>query len=444
MLFRSGLMFVAFTVENLIYEDLSNKVYSYISIWSAFLTSAFFLGYFPSFQRDKTDPRLEITQRHPAFIEILFAFVMIPILLILTVVLLIWAVQILIVGNWQEFELLATIFTAYALIGIFLAVMVSHYDQQLARLFRRIFPIAAIIFLAFEAYAIYRQIIMSGIKDSEYFIILLWIFSLLAALVLLSGRPHVNRLIAVFALIITVLAVLPLTGFQAVPVTSQSARLQNVLLRNDMLVDGRIRTAPPAISLADKITITDAALFLMRDELADVPKAPWLSASLASAPAFGRLFGFEPTYAEFMPDDRTYREIYLYLPASNIDIAGYETSIFSISGFEQPVVINGRRGEYKLSFRNLTGLETPSLLVTRNDETVMNRSFSIWLEGLAAKYDDSFDKSRQPDADDMTLELEQGGVKVMIVFQHVTLHIDSRGQISAFLFPAAVYFAETD
>ena len=437
-----GLMFVAFTVENLIYDGLDEKVYMHIAIWSGFLGIAFFLGYFPLFHRNKTDPRLEIAQKHPAFIEILFAYVMIPIMLILTVVLLVWAVQILIVGNWQEFGLLTTIFSAYALFGIFLSVMVSHYVQPTARFFARVFPIAAIVFLAFEGYAIYRQTNLFGIKTAEYAIILIWLFTIFAALVLLFNRPPANRLIAVFAALLTILAVLPITGYQAVPVASQSRRLQTVLLKNDMIIEGQIRNAPPGISLTDRQTITDAALFLMDDEYESIRKAPWLENSLAAFPTFRHLFGFEPEYEGYTPDDRIYKEINLFSPGGTVDITGYAYSTISAVGFDRPVTINGRNGEYEISLRNMNRSGTPTVLIIRDGQTVMSRSMTAYIDELVIKYEDSAEKGQQPDIDDMTLVLEQGGLKVLIVFQNITIQISSNGEKSTYLYPAAFYFSE--
>ena len=58
-----GAMFIAFSVQSLLYKEMSQNVYTYISIWSSFFALAFFLGYFPRFSKDAEDPRLETAQK---------------------------------------------------------------------------------------------------------------------------------------------------------------------------------------------------------------------------------------------------------------------------------------------------------------------------------------------------------------------------------------------
>jgi len=436
-----GLFFVAFTVQSLIYEDLSEKVYAYIAIWSLFLGFAFFLGYFPRFRKGEQDSRLEVAQKHPAFAEILFAYVLIPIMFILTIVLLIWAVQILIVGNWQEFELLAVIFTAYSMFGVFLSIMVSHYTQPLAVLYRRIFPFSALLFLLFEAYTIYRQVAAEGIKAGEYFICLFWLFALLAVLVLLSGQPRRNRLIAWIALGLTVLSVLPFTGYQAVPVVSQTERLRVILSKNDMIVDGSIVTAPSSISLADKIVITDAATFLMSDEYKNQVRAAWLADRIKSGVTFRSIFGFSETYSEYKPDEDITREIYLTLQGGFVDISDYSYSAFTTGDFSRPIVIKGTAGEYAVRFLNMDNDRTPAVELSRNGQVILNQNLSAWIDGLVAKYPEGSMKN-QPDVADMTVTFQAEGVRLMVVFQNVTIYVGVDDTTRAYLYPGAVYLGE--
>ncbi|HAL73799.1 MAG TPA: hypothetical protein DCM45_01750 [Clostridiales bacterium] len=436
-----GLFFVAFTVQSLIYEDLSEKVFSYIAIWSLFLGFAFFLGYFPRFRRNEKDNRLDIAQKHPAFAEILFAYVLVPIMFILTVVMLIWAVQILIVGNWQEFELLASIFTAYSMFGVFLSIMISHYTQHIATFYRRIFPFSALVFLLFEAYAIYRQVAADGIKSSEYFICLFWLFALLAVLVLFSGKPVRNRLMAWIALVLTVLSVLPFTGYQSVSVYSQTERLRVVLAKNDMIVDGAIVSAPASISLADKIVITDAATFLMGNEYKNQVSAVWLSEKIKSGVTFKSIFGFSETYSEYNPEENVTREIYLNLKSSAVEITGYDYAAVIAGDFEQPVEFNGANGTYRVRFRNMNDARTPSIEVSRNDQVIISQDFSMMIEGLIMKYEGQGEKN-VTDVADMTASFEVEGVRLMVVFQSMSIMIDVDGSFRTYMYPAAVYLGE--
>ena len=435
-----GLFFVAFTVQSLLYEDLSEKVYSYIATWSAFVGFAFFLGYFPLFRKGEQDSRLEIAQKHPAFIEILFTYVMIPILSILTIVLAIWAIQSLIVVNWQDFELLTGIFTAYTMYGIFLSIMVSHYTHSLATFFRRAFPVCAVIFLAFEAYVIYRQVSVYGLKTSEYFICLLWIFGLLSVIVLLINRPQRNRLIAWLGLALTVLAVLPILGYQGVPVASQTERLRVVLAKNDMIVDGSITTAPASISLADKITITDAATFLMHDQNKSIPKAAWLTEKLDGTASFASIFGFNETYSDYAPGEDVYTEVYLNLPPGSIDISGYSYSLVGID-YNMPQTVTGQLGVYTITFENMDNEGAPAIQVSRDGQIVLNHDLSDWISGLAGKYK-GINGKEPPELADMTVELSGSDFRLLVVFQTINIMISTDEGTRTYLYPNSVYLGE--
>ena len=82
---------VARAVQALLYNDMSSKVYMYIDTLAGFIAFTIFVGYFPDFRKGTDDEHREIAQRQPRFIEVLFGYILVPIVLALTVVLLIWA-----------------------------------------------------------------------------------------------------------------------------------------------------------------------------------------------------------------------------------------------------------------------------------------------------------------------------------------------------------------
>jgi hypothetical protein len=99
---------------------------------------------------------------------------MIPIVLMLSVVLLLWALRMLLTQQWPQFEQLASIFSGYVLLGVWLTIMVANAQHGLARFYRRVFPLVAILFLLVEAVAIVRQVIR-------------WVYVLVNTRLLLSG-----------------------------------------------------------------------------------------------------------------------------------------------------------------------------------------------------------------------------------------------------------------
>ena len=164
----AGTSGVAGAVESLIYNDMSQKVYMYIGTLVGFLAFTIFVGYFPSFRKDSEDEHRKIAQKQPRFIEILFGSILVPIVLALTVVLLLWAVKTISGGMSADFYTLYGIAAAYTIGGIWLHIMVTHHETGMAKFYKRVYPIAALVILLFEAWALFIQLNASGLKFIEY------------------------------------------------------------------------------------------------------------------------------------------------------------------------------------------------------------------------------------------------------------------------------------
>jgi len=438
-----GLFFVAFTIESLLYPDLDEKIYMHIAAWSAFGWFAFFLGYFPSFRKDQDDGHLETAQKHPAFIEILLAYVLIPILAVLTLVLLIWAAKILINGQWPEFGQLTVIFSAYSLTGIFLIIMTSHYDRSITTVFRRLFPIAAILFLAFEAYAIIEKVGQEGIKTQVYFIALIWIFALVCVALMLFQQVSRNRRFAWLAIVLIILSVLPVAGYQDLTVSAQTRRLQKVLVRNDMLVNNKILTAPAGISTADKITITDSFNYIQSYE--EAAKAGWLSDSISASSSFKLVFGFDETYGEYNPGGDTDIYTYLNLPGGSLNISVYQYAAHaSQARGGEPLTITGQKGTYTIALTGMSESKNPILTVTLDNDVILKQELLEWLNGLQQKYQGSGNKEvSDADREDLLLGFNLNGTQLLVIFDNITIRASASGQfLWCSLNINAVYLAE--
>ncbi|MDW7656993.1 MAG: hypothetical protein SCM11_07445 [Bacillota bacterium] len=440
-----GLMFIAFTVESLLYKAMDEKVYMHISVWSAFAWFAFFLGYFPDFRRGATDPQHEIAGRQPRFAEVLFAYVLVPLMSLLTAVLLIWAIQILVVGDWPSFNQLSVIFTTYTLFGIFLAVMISHYPQPVARWYKKVFPFAALVFLAFEAYAWVSQIQMNGFMTNTYFIAILWLLAVAGALVLLIAPIAKNRLIAWLASGLCVLIILPWVGYHEAPVLAQQTRLKNVLIRNQMLSDSKIQPAPATISEQDKVIISRSADFLLNVD--DVRKADWFSGSIRSYSEFKLVFGFEYTTDTGEPIARPDKfSVDLELPAGSVAIVGYTHAAYP--SYEPFADFNASDAAIRVELIQSDGGQDIALSVQKDRQEIYLQDLRPWLDDLALRYQDINWKETQqaPSIDDLTFSVEREDFRLLVVFQSVWIswQEDAPNSRSYSAFMYSVFYGEKD
>lgn len=90
LVIMGGASGVAGAIQALLYQDMSSKVYMYIGAITGFLAFTLFVGYFPDFRLGKYDGQREEAEKQPRFVEILFGYIMVPLMIALTLVLLLW------------------------------------------------------------------------------------------------------------------------------------------------------------------------------------------------------------------------------------------------------------------------------------------------------------------------------------------------------------------
>ena len=290
----AGTSGVAGAVQALLYRNMSEKVYMYLATITGFLAFTIYAGYFPDFTRERVDEHREVAQAHPRFIQVLFQHIMVPIALALTLVLVLWTGKTLISGEWPSFVRLSSIATSYALGGIWLHIMVTRYESGMARFYRRAYPIAALLILAFEAWALVVQLGRTGLKDTEYFFLLIWVVAVVAVVLLLVRKDKAHPVIAALICAVALFAVLPGVGYHVLPVRAQVNRLENLLMQENILVDGELIPAAVEPERSVRESITDAVSFLAYRQTNLLPD--WFDENLDRGDTFEAKFGFAQTW----------------------------------------------------------------------------------------------------------------------------------------------------
>ncbi len=432
-----GFFFISFAVESLIYENLSSDVYAHIAVWSAFFWFAFFLGYFPSFGPDQNENEVASAKKIPHFIEVLLIYVLIPLMTLLTIVLLIWVIQILLAGSWPSFAQLSVIFSIYTLSGIWLALTITSIDKAFSSWFRKLFPVAALVFLGFVTYALILQIQTGGFKTGEYFVAMLIFFAAFSSLVILILSAQHQRLIGYLSVLLIILIVLPYAGFIDFPAAMQASRLKSQLEDNSMLHDNRIVAATDAISQDQRQIMTDAASYLLQND--EARKPAWFDDSIQSMQHFESVFGFEATYPEpdWGPGDGPRRRsVYLSLPEGTLPVNQYDHVLFLHGRMhvvsEEPIMFEGLQGSYTLSFSGTQDrepyLSDPAISLTLNGQTVMDQSLLDYFSQLAGQYrsEESWMQA-DPALDDMILTLESDEISLLLVFSMIEIYYEEAG-----------------
>ncbi len=427
-----GFFFVAFAVQSLLYEDMTEKIYAYIAILSGLVAYAFFLGYFPKFDNitDEGKAKIESAGVQPKFAKVLFQNILLPIMGALTVVLFIWSLRILITGEWPEYNQIIAIFTTYSLTGIVLYYLTTSFDNLIVKIYKRIFPIMAIVFLVFEFFPIWERIKYYGVKPFEYGIILVWIFSVLSCVIFIILPIVKNKLTAFIAMILVALFVLPIIGAYDFSHRSQSGHLKRILEQNEMF-DGKNIVPAFEISDEDKVRITSSVEYLYYRS--DKKQPVFLEESLNSMQYFRQTFGFEPAYdsdSQIPDGPKDFTQFAIFSPkAVPIEIKGYDYYIpYSIFANFSKTVIETGKGKFEIIYGISSGKDEtdkyPELTISFEGEVILTDTLEEFSNTLRSTYPDAF--SDRPDTtllstEDISAFFENSHLIASILFNSISL-----------------------
>lgn len=439
---------VAQAIEALLYNDMSSKVYMYIGTIAGFVAFTIFAGYFPDFRKTVKDPHREVAQNQPRFIEILFGYIAVPILLALTVVLLLWAGKSIITGVGASFVLLSGIATAYAVFGIWLHIMVTYHETGITKFYKKFYPFAALIILGFEAWALINQIGQYGVKTTEYWFLVVWIVAVSSSLLLLSLKEKSHTIIIAISCIVAILVVQPVIGYHALPVSAQTARLESLLIDQGMLKDGKIVQSATEPDLEIREAITDSVEFLVYSRDAKLPE--WLDKNLSSNDTFKNTFGFEKVWpkidGQIGPGSEDFLETYLYLPAGPIDISQYNWAVNIQQEYEKignPVEIITDNGTISIVWQNSQRDGKPYLKIMLDDNVIIENDLNDYIDKISGKFPPGNQRNYSASSEDMRLRLVSENMEVLLVFRSINISLNVKEDYISYWFDLdALYIKE--
>ncbi|WP_409229037.1 hypothetical protein [Gudongella sp. SC589] len=417
---------VAGAIQALLYNDMSNKVFQYIAVIAGFMTFSIFIGYFPDFRKDVEDPRRHELQEQPRFVQVLLGYILVPILLALTLVLLLWTVRTVMSGVGSSFIRLSGIAASYALGGIWLHIMVTRQDNGLVNFFKKIYPFTALVILAFEAWALIVQLNDTGLKTIEYNFIMVWIFTVISVLLLIFMKQESHRKIALVGSLIAAIAVLPVVGYHALPVKYQINRLEKVLISEGMLQNGQIVPATTEPGREVREDITDAVSFLSYRENKNLPD--WFDDEIYNDKEFENTFGFKKTWPESdMEIPRQYLSTNLVLQSGVVEIDDYDWAVSFRDYYGSEEVrteIEGKRGTYSISWIS-TKEGNPELNVELDGELILEGDFEGFFEDIVERYPPGARAPVEASIEEMSFVMESDELKVLVVFGNLEIGLDT-------------------
>lgn len=397
--------------QALLYKEMSFKIYQYLGVLVGFLTFTIFLGYFPSLKKE-SEGEIEVIESQPRFIFILFEYILTPIMIALTGVLLVWSVRVILEGMDVSFNQLSGIASSYIIVGIWLHIMLGSHKTKLANFYKIAYPFAGVLILIFQAWALWDRIGKFGLKTAEYSFLILWIFAVVSILLLISLKEKAYRKIAVIASIISVVSVLPIIGYHDITFNSQVRRLEKILQEEELLIDGDIVSGNEEIEAIKKGKITGAVDFISFSEKKGRPE--WFKRDLDNENVFKVTFGFAKTYGVYTEEGNS---INIRLKDNVIDISDYSMSL-NISEYGEW----GRVYEFETGKDNYEILvkdnfkEIPGINIKLNMKKIYEESMDRYIEELLDKYPIDENRVFQAPFEDMhiTIELEEVSIHLVV------------------------------
>ena len=442
-----GTSAVAGAIQALLYNDMSYKVYQYLGTIVGFLTFTIFAGYFPDFSKAEEDEKRKSAQSQSRFMEVLFSYIMVPIALSLTVVLLLWTVRTVMEGIGSSFVRLSSIATSYAVGGIWLHIMVAEHNNGLAKFYRRVYPVAALLILGFEAWALIVQLGRFGMKTTEYFFLITWVVAVVSVLLIILQKERAYIKISILTALAALIAVLPLAGYHTLPARLQSQRLEKLLISANMLQAGAIVPGSESIDKELREQITDSVSFLAYQYDAELPD--WFDRDLANYRDFKDTFGFEqawPQYDEYISPSE-YVSTFLTLEPVAIDVSGYDWAFnlldFSRKG-EGAAELSGRNGAYLVEWiLNETNSSVPRLRISLDDKIILDEVMQSYVDRISEKYPPTAYQPRTVGLEDMSERFYSDNIEVLVVFNTAEINLDAKNDsITYWLSLNSIYLKE--
>ncbi|MCQ6277425.1 DUF4153 domain-containing protein [Bacillus sp. V3B] len=351
----------------------------------------------------------------PKFLEILISYILIPLIAMFTIILLIYMIQNIGGAFWTD-NLLEPMLVSYSITVILVYILASEIENKFTVFFRRVFPKVLVPIVLFQIISSMISLTDIGITHTRYYVILFGVFAVAAGSLMSFLPVRKNGIIAAMLIVFSVISVVPPVDAFTISRSSQINKVENVLLKNDMLENNTVKPNA-SISEKDKETITSVMNYLNRMEYTD--KVEWLPAHFNFYNDFYDTFGFH----EYEQPRNRNQSVYVSLEEQMaIDISGYDTFLYSNIYFpsnkgEEELVDMVILGENYTLQKNITQDQGSISLIGSNNEALI----SFKTREIFDRFSDFHSSKGFISIEEATFSKENEHAKMTLVVQNVSL-----------------------
>ena len=321
-----GISGIIFALNSLFKFNFGSSVYLRVAIFSFILFNVVtFFSDFPKVRDSFTD------YKYPKAFRILLVYIITPIVIIYTAILLAYFVKILVL--WQiPNNLIVNLVIWFASFSIVYLFFLSRVETiTFINKFKIVFPFTLFPLLGMMFFAIYLRIKEYGMTENRYIVIAVGFWIFLSLIYYIFYRENSNISIPIFLSVIILITGIGPASATSLSIRSQNARFEKLLRDNKMIAGEEIK---PNINIESdaKSQIVDIVSYMVRtdrvDKLSYMPKDFKLNED-----SFTKLFGFSNiiesknylgySYTDNLPTDSEL--------GFDIDIEGYKHLIYVYS-----------------------------------------------------------------------------------------------------------------
>lgn len=392
-----GVAAIIFTIDQLFAAKINSKVYLDIFIIVAGIFSpAYFLSGVP--EREEDYDYSDYTRP----IKVLLFYIVMPILAIYTLILYVYFAKVLITATWPQ-GMVSNLVIWYAIITagvIFLTEPIKAHNMWSSK-FVKFMPISIIPLLGMCFLAIGIRIQAYGITESRYYVVVTALWLLGVMLYWIFKKEHRNMYLAASFAIIAILTVFGPQSSFSISFNSQTSRLEGLLVKNNMLMDGKLIKASNNISDEDKNNISSIMRYLSNEHKNE--KVVFLPEDFSIRDS-EKFLGFDINNYQFR--ERNFYSFYTKggLP---IDISGYKYYVpVSKGGWS-----GGTANIGDLSFEYQ--IDSQVFKISKDKKLLYSKNINDFADILIKEYGRS-ESAMEPG--NMTFEDTQGNIQVKFIF----------------------------
>ena len=225
---------IILTAIDLLMIGINRELYIYTLYFSALIFGViFFVSKLKGIDESLEDYEI------PKMAQILYSYIIIPLIMIYTLVLYLYSAKILILLKMPK-GMVSNLVLWYMVFSIFVIIMVTPLTEEnrIAEKFKKFFPIISLPLICMAIFSISERIFQYGVTEKRYIIVALSIWLLLNMIIYII-RPDVRKVL-ISLIIIMFITVFSPWNMTKVSLASQTKRLIKLLTDNGLMKDGKL------------------------------------------------------------------------------------------------------------------------------------------------------------------------------------------------------------